>query len=689
MLLILPSVAAVAGPRVLTATMHHLRQGSEREWNDFPVQAEGDELRLNFELDQPPHDAVLRLRQRDVKQVWEVMLQGQALGRLAQDENEDLISFFSVPPGSLQTGTNTLSIHSANKVNDDIEVGDIRLLDQSLEQALGEAELEIAVNDGAMSAGLPCRLTIVDEHGSLVTLGTKSSERLAVRPGVVYTSDGRATVRLPAGKYTIYAGRGFEYSVASTTLELRPGDRATRQLAIHREVPTPGLVSCDTHCHTFTYSRHGDATLAERLATLAGEGIEMPVATDHNLVIDYLPTARAAGLNRFFTPVAGDEVTTRVGHFNMFPLAADSAPVDFHGRDWESVFSAAHEASSTAVIVLNHARDIHSGFRPFDPQRHISLAGEDIDGWALQAGAMEVLNSGALRNDPFELVRDWFGLLNRGLSVTPIGSSDSHDVARYIVGQGRTYIQCADDNPSSIDTAAACRNLAAGRVSVSYGLLAEIVVDGKYLPGDLAPVHTHCDVQLRVLGPSWTQVDRVVLYANGAEVRSATIAAGDPERSVGGVKWQATWSLEHVPQDAWLVAVALGPGVTAPYWPSARPYQPSSPDWTPYVLAVTGAVRLDRDGDGRFTSPNGYAQRAIELAGADRARLVAELAAFDEATSVQAASLLRYRGVDLASSEIQSQLRQASPAVERGFRAYANAWHESLDARQRSQHGNQ
>jgi hypothetical protein len=216
-----------------------------------------------------------------------------------------------------------------------------------------------------------------------------------------------------------------------------------------------------------------------------------------------------------------------------------------------------------------------------------------------------------------------------------------------------------------------------------------MVINEGYRPGELAPARDRCDVQLRVLGPSWTQVDRVVLYANGAEVRSATIAADDAKRSGGGVKWEATWSLEHVPHDAWLVAVAVGPGVTAPYWPSARPYQPTSADWKPYVLAVTGAVRLDRDGDGRFSSPNGYAQHAIERAGADRAKLLAELAVYDEATSVQAASLLRREGVDLANTDFQSQLRQASPAVERGFRAYANAWHESLDARQRAQHGNQ
>ena len=62
----------------------------------------------------------------------------------------------------------------------------------------------------------------------------------------------------------------------------------------------------------------------------------------------------------------------------------------------------------------------------------------------LPANAMEVVNSGAVISDGLALPRDWMGLLNRGLMLTPVGSSDSHDVARYIVGQGRTYVRCDD-----------------------------------------------------------------------------------------------------------------------------------------------------------------------------------------------------------------------------------------------------
>ena len=59
---------------------------------------------------------------------------------------------------------------------------------------------------------------------------------------------------------------------------LAEGDEKHLDLSIRREVSTAGLVACDTHVHTLTYSGHGDATIDERAVTLAGEGIELPIA---------------------------------------------------------------------------------------------------------------------------------------------------------------------------------------------------------------------------------------------------------------------------------------------------------------------------------------------------------------------------------------------------------------------------
>src|SRR5207248_680250 len=119
--------------------------------------------------------------------------------------------------------------------------------------------------------------------------------------------------------YTLYAGRGFEYSLDSVPLKVVAGATASHMLKIRREVPTAGYVACDTHIHTLTHSGHGDATVEERMITLTGEGIELPIATDHNRHIDHEPFAQQMHVRKYFMPVVGNEVTTSVGHFNIFP----------------------------------------------------------------------------------------------------------------------------------------------------------------------------------------------------------------------------------------------------------------------------------------------------------------------------------------------------------------------------------
>src|SRR5690606_4433384 len=154
--------------------------------------------------------------------------------------------------------------------------------------------------------------------------------------------------------------------------------------------------------------------------------------------------------------------------------------------------------------------------------------------------AMEVINSGATQTDVLQLFEDWMALLNRGEQVTPIGSSDSHDVARHFVGQGRTYIRCDDADPGNIDIEAAVESLRQGRVMVSYGLLATIAVDGRSC-GELAPADGEIiRVDVRVLGPHWVTADRVDLFMNGTKIREETIeptVTDGQGEAPSGIKW--------------------------------------------------------------------------------------------------------------------------------------------------------
>jgi hypothetical protein len=278
-----------------------------------------------------------------------------------------------------------------------------------------------------------------------------------------------------------------------------------------------------------------------------------------------------------------------------------------------------------------------------------------------------VINSGALQTDPMRVVRDWFALWNHGLPITAVGASDSHDVGRSIVGQGRTYVACRDDDPGRIDRDEACRSLRSGRAMVSLGLLARLAVEDRFGPGDVAKgVGNSLRVEVAVLGPSWTRADRVELFADGVKNREHRIddAAGPVEKAPVG------WSIPRPSHDVALVAVASGPGVSAPYWPIPRPYQPSSKAWAPRVFAVTNPVRVDADGDGAWSSARYYALFLIEIFGADPSALFPALSRYDEAVATQAAAFCLPEGRGERDPQYEQALKTAPEVVRRGFAAY-------------------
>ncbi len=646
---------------ILDSTRHHLRSGEIREWSEFQVHVQEKKLIIHFSSQMNPFEQTLLLRQYDVKLNWRITLNDHLLGSLISDE-KDMITYFKISAGILEA-KNTLEIKCTDPVSDDIQLGPIVLDNRPLRVVLSEAHIDIEVFDGETNKLIPARITITNAEGILQTVSASSGEPLAVRPGYVYTGSGKASLSLPAGTYTIYAGRGFEYGIDSTQLVIKSGDHFHKKFLIKREVSTEGWISSDTHVHTFTYSRHGDATASERVLTIAGEGLELPIITDHNIYVDLKPFALDNNVDRYFTPVIGNEITTKVGHFNLFPATTGKPVTDHRAENWKTISENIQDTSDVKAIILNHARDIHIGFRPFDGEKYLSSAGMRLDDWEIPANAMEVINSGSQQTDIMQLYHDWFGMLNRGYFLTPAGSSDSHDVSRYIVGQARTYIRGNDKYPGKIDVNEAVKNFRQGKVMVSLGLLTEITVNNAYGPGELVPASDQINVAVKVSGPGWTQAERVMLYANGKKIREEKIEKGN----VAGIKWSDTWQLALPGNDIFLVAIAEGPGHGMPYWPIAKPYQPASPDWKPRLMGSTGAVWIDADKNGSRTSAYAYAKDLLDSMQGDIRKLIKNLAPYDEAVAIQAAALLHKRGWNLTGPDIGKALRRAAPETKSGF----------------------
>src|SRR5438477_5893083 len=133
--------------------------------------------------------------------------------------------------------------------------------------------------------------------------------------------------------------------------------------------------------------------------------------------------------------------------------------------------------------------------------------------------------------------------------------------------------------------------------------------------------------------------------------------------------------------DLHLVAIALGPGIDGLYWKTAKPYQPTSPQWEPHVVGCSGAVWLDADGDGRKTAAHDYAQRVFAASRGDLPTLVDGLREYDEAVAAQAAHQFQSSGGSLLTDTARVALKTAAPATQAGVRAYLEAWREDQMAR--------
>jgi hypothetical protein len=661
--------AVVAADILIFDEPKHLGTPGVPEWREFASKTPlGMNLKHVFQAQAFIGAGTLLIWQDDVKSgSWQVRLNGRGLGRLHTNESK-VVHRLEVPSGTIKEGSNTLEILGP-KMIDDVILHRAVLLPGMAADVFSQASLEISVKEDDHS--VPCRITVTDKDGFLAPLYVAADRSLAIRPGVVYTLKGKVRAGLLPGRYKIYATRGFEYSMALQEIEVKAGSKGKVTLRIKREVPMPGYASCDTHIHVRSFSGHGDSTAEERIPTIAGEHIELAVATDHNVHADYRPFQQKAGADEFFTTVIGNEVTTKVGHFNAFPIKKGSPVVDHRSEDWLTLMSRMRKTPGVQVIQLNHPRNVHSGFSPASADHFNFATGQNLRGPEWDFDAFEVITSAALQDDLMRTFRDWFGLLNYGHRITGVASSDTHDVTRYILGQGRTYVACDDADPSKIPVDQVCKSLREGRALFGMGLLANLKVGGKFGVGDLAIGQgDKLTVEAEVLGPSWTEADTVALYQNGYKIREARLSG---THGKAGLKAKVKWVIPKPRYDAWLVVVAKGPAVKEPCWEIPRPYQHKGIDWEPSVIGATNPVWLDADGDAKFTSVRHYAKALFKEFGSNPKKLFEHLVAHDSAMAAQVAGILHNLPPTFKPQVLDALLKKAPPHVRQGFKDFDNA----------------
>src|SRR5205085_7612348 len=113
--------------------------------------------------------------------------------------------------------------------------------------------------------------------------------------------------------------------------------------------------------------------MRDRVIANAAEGVEVAVATEHNVVADFEPIVKELGLAPFMVAIAGDELTSDAskkpwGHANVFPLPvrddrSRGGAVPVRDRPPKAVFADVRALpGGPRVISVNHPRSKANGY---------------------------------------------------------------------------------------------------------------------------------------------------------------------------------------------------------------------------------------------------------------------------------------------------------------------------------------
>lgn len=468
-------------------------------------------------------------------------------------------------------------------------------VDMELAPASG---LRVELVDGA---GAP--LPGVIELGWAAGAPPTSAVPEALRGALGISSSGRAawawtatgTLEIPAlpGTYSLSAGHSWRHGRASVAeIVIVEGEVATVRLVLDEVVPRDGWLALDPHLHGAP-SFDGALPMEDRLVTCAATGVDLPVTTDHDAIVDYRSLATALGLEARMRVVPGTEVTTLArGHFNLYPL--DPAPLaspNGGAEPWWNTPADTQElfdrmrlvAGPDGIIQVNHPRTPGMfTVGGFEPETATPSA---PDHWSWDFQTFELLNGGV--DDLEDMRRDWFALLDFGLLRVPTGASDSH--YRYIpCGLARTDVFLGTTDVGSVGIEDVREALLAGHVVVASGTTLRATVTGSSgapsLPGDTVVGDT-VTIQATVRAPDWIQPGTLRVYVGGAVAFEEEL----PAVATNGVWLEKSWTVE-VPTDTWIVVEVAGTTSQGASWRDATPY------------AATNAFLVDVMGDG-WSSP--------------------------------------------------------------------------------------
>ena len=431
-------------------------------------------------------------------------------------------------------------------------------------QAGGTGTLEIRVHDDA-NRELPARVKI-EQAGQDTRIEWADAS-------------GRATLPIAPGTWSVSISRGLEYEAfVASSVVVADGQTVAIAATLEHVVDTSGWISLDTHLHS-ELSTDSTLPIEDRLRAVAGEGVEMPVSTDHDMIVDYAPVIATLGLGAFVGTMIGEEASSIIwGHTNSYPLTPDPSRAGGGAVTWlkkspGEVFAALRGGNAQRIVQVNHPRDgTTSLFNAIDLDPVTLTARKDPTSLGLPAGtdlsdlrfdAMEI-NNGARAEDVEQVFGDWLAMVAAGHPACAMGSSDSHGATAF-AGEARSfvYVGAGKDDPAIVDPAAIIAAIKARHVVIgSHAFVTAGIVTtaGTSLPGDTVNVTGLAQVTLhiKVQAASWQPLSKIRIYQGRTELRTINL---DPQDALP-VRFDADVTLPAPADDTFYVVRVdrAGPG---------------------------------------------------------------------------------------------------------------------------------
>ncbi|MEZ4266852.1 MAG: CehA/McbA family metallohydrolase [Myxococcota bacterium] len=419
----------------------------------------------------------------------------------------------------------------------------------------------------------------------------------------IFTLSGVGAIEPPPGRYDLWVSRGMEWSHYVERVEIG-GAPVEVEAQLAHVIETAGWLSADLHVHAEP-SHDSVVPLPVRVLQFISEGVEMIVATDHNVITDYKPTIDALDAADLLASAPGCEVTTPTfGHFGSYPLIRSplrpngGAP-EVEGVLPQALFDSIHASSRHATIAVNHPT--WGGRDYFNRGQLDSKTG--TAGWAdfsWDFDAIEVLNG---FHDPERglvdrNLGDFFALIDHGFIKTATGNSDTHLLRGNIGGYPRNYLRIAPDLPAAMTPALLGAAIRSRSTFFTTGPFVRVTVEGGTIGDTVQSKDGWVSVAIDVAATTWVSVGTVTLFVGG-RVDRIWRAPNSRVRTPHGFAEPLNWTVRRVvpvDQDTHITVLVEGRDAL---WPIVG----ERDEQAVTSLAFTNPVYVDVDGNGMFDPP--------------------------------------------------------------------------------------